>query len=276
MSVALPAPMVPDTLRVARVQRETSDTVTVSLEADGTFPFIPGQFNMLYAFAVGEVPISMSGDPGREHEIVHTIRSVGAVSGALCGLRKGAVVGVRGPFGQPWPVADTRGLDLLLVAGGVGLAPLRPVVYHALRHRAAYGRVDLLVGARTPGDLLYRRELTRWQRRGDLRVLTTVDRAGTDWKGRIGVVPQLLDEIPVDAARTAALLCGPEVMMRFTIRQLVERGVPEDRIYLSLERNMKCAVGFCGHCQFGPSFVCRDGPVFRYDRISSLFWLREV
>lgn len=266
----------PEALRVARVQRETADTVTLSLESPLAFPFVAGQFNMLYAFAVGEVPISMSGDPAREHEIVHTIRSVGAVSHALCSLRKGAAVGVRGPFGQPWPVAAARGLDLLLIAGGVGLAPLRPVVYHALRHRADYGRVDLLVGARTPGDLLYRRELARWQRRDDLRVLTTVDRAGGDWTGRIGVVPQLLDEIPVDATRTAAILCGPEVMMRFTIRQLVERGVPEDRIYLSLERNMKCAVGFCGHCQFGPSFVCRDGPVFRYDRINSLFWLREV
>jgi NAD(P)H-flavin reductase len=268
--------MVPDPLRVARVQRETADTVTVSLESPLAFPFVAGQFNMLYAFAVGEVPISMSGDPAREHEIVHTIRSVGAVSRALCSLRKGAVVGVRGPFGQPWPVEAARGMDLLLVAGGVGLAPLRPLVCHVLRHRADYGRVALLVGARTPGDLLYRRELARWQQRADLRVLTTVDRAGADWTGRIGVVPQLLDEITVDAARTAAVLCGPEVMMRFTIRQLVERGVPDDRIYLSLERNMKCAVGFCGHCQFGPSFVCKDGPVFRYDRIDSLFWLREV
>lgn len=275
MSSAAACPMQPEPLRISRVQRETSDTVTFSVAASNAFSFRPGQFNMLYAFAVGEVPISVSGDPAREGEIVHTVKAVGPVTRALCGLRKGAVVGVRGPYGQPWPLNEVRGMSLVLVAGGLGLAPLRPVVYEVLSRRADYARVSLLVGARTPDDLLYRRELLRWKKHGKLDVLTIVDRAGPRWKGRVGVVPQLLADVPLDSG-TVAFVCGPEVMMRFTVRELAQRGVPDERIYLSLERNMKCAVGFCGHCQYGPSFVCKDGPVFRFDRIRSLFWLREI
>jgi NAD(P)H-flavin reductase len=269
--------MVPHPVRVARVHRETSDTVTLTLDAsERTWSFAPGQFNMLYTFAVGEVPISMSGDPERAGEVVHTIKAVGAVTQALCRLRTGMMIGVRGPYGRPWPVADVRGMDLILIAGGLGVAPLRPVVYHILAHRADYGRVALLVGARTPDDMLFRRDLARWARRGDLIVRTIVDRADATWNGRVGVVPALLDEIAIDAHRAAAMICGPEVMMRFTVRELARRGLDEERIYLSLERNMKCAVGFCGHCQYGPSFVCKDGPVLRLARIGSLFWSREV
>jgi NAD(P)H-flavin reductase len=186
------------------------------------------------------------------------------------------MVGVRGPYGQPWPLADVTGRDLILVAGGLGLAPLRPVVYHVLTHRADYGEVTLLVGGRTPEDLLFARELTRWQKRRDLRVLTIVDRAGAGWSGRVGVVPALLDDVPIDPVRTAVFVCGAEVMMRFAVRELARRGLPDHHLYLSLERNMKCAVGFCGHCQFGPSFICKDGPVLRFDRVRPVFWVREV
>ena len=277
MNAGVAGSMLPEPRRVLRVRRETPDTVSLTIETSAeTFSFLPGQFNMLYAFAVGEVPISVSGDPGRRREIIHTIKAVGAVSRALCSLRKGTVVGLRGPFGRPWPLADLEGEDLVIVAGGLGLAPLRPVVYHVLKHRGAYRAVSLLVGARTPDDLLFQGELARWKQRGDLRVLTIVDRAGPAWKGRVGVVPMLLDETPIDPRRTVALTCGPEVMTRFTVRALAQRGLPDERIYASLERNMKCAVGFCGHCQYGPSFVCKDGPVFRFDRIRSLFWLREA
>lgn len=277
MDGASAGPMLPEPLRVSRVRRETSDTVTLSIDASPrTFSFLPGQFNMLYAFAVGEVPISVSGDPARGSEIVHTVRAVGAVTGALCRLRRGTVVGVRGPYGRPWPITDVKGKDLVIVAGGVGLAPLRPVVYHILEHRSDYGQVSLLVGARTPEDLLFRRDLARWQKRDDLQLLTTVDRAGPAWRGRIGVVPAFLGEVSLDPRRTAALVCGPEVMMRFTVRELAQRGLTDEQIYVSMERNMKCAVGFCGHCQYGSSFVCKDGPVFRFDRIRSLFWLREL
>jgi NAD(P)H-flavin reductase len=269
--------MLPEPRRVMRARRETHDTVTLTIEASPeNGPFLPGQFNMLYAFGVGEAPISLSGDPAGGRDIVHTIKAVGAVSQALCRLRTGSVVGLRGPYGRPWPVADIAGQDLMLIAGGLGLAPLRPVVHHVLAHRRTYGTVSLLVGARRPEDLLFQRDLARWKTRGDLRVSTIVDRAGRAWKGRVGVVPTLIGDTLIDAGRTVAFVCGPEVMMRFTVRELAHRGLPEERIYLSLERNMKCAVGLCGHCQYGPSFLCYDGPVFRFDRLRSLFWLREA
>jgi NAD(P)H-flavin reductase len=269
--------MTPAPMRVTRVRWETSDTLTLTLDSSAQkVAFAPGQFNMLYAFAVGEVALSMSGDSLRTDELVHTIKAVGAVTEALCRIRKGGTLGVRGPYGQPWPIADCEGGDLLLIAGGLGLAPLRPVLYHVIRNRLLYKQISLLVGARTPEDLLYRRELTEWERRPDLRVLVTVDRAGPNWKGRVGVVPALVSEASFDPNRTVAYVCGPEVMMRFCVRELKRRGLPDERIYLSMERNMKCAVGFCGHCQYGPSFVCKDGPVLGFDRIRSLFWQREI
>ena len=270
-------PMVPEPVRVLKARRESHDVVTLTLEpgAQRERPFLPGQFNMLYAFGVGEVPISMSGEPARAGRVVHTIKAVGAVSKALCRLKPGGVLGMRGPYGRPWPVDELRGSDLVIVAGGLGLAPLRPVLYHVLAQRAAYGRIFLLVGARTPEDLLFDHEMQRWQKHGDLSVLVTVDRASTGWKGRVGVVPALLSEVH-ELENAVAFVCGPEVMMRYTVRELGRRGLPDQHVYLSMERNMKCAAGFCGHCQFGPSFICKDGPVLRYDRIRSLFWLREI
>ena len=231
---------------------------------------------MLYAFGVGEVALSMSGDPANSDVIVHTVRAVGAVTEALCSLKRGGFLGMRGPFGTPWPMDVAEGSDLLLVAGGLGLAPLRPAVYHALARRSDYRRVFLLVGARTPSDLLFRPELERWQKANDIPVLVTVDHASMDWKGRVGVVPALLADVDVTADSTVALVCGPEVMMRFTVRELRRRGLADEQIHLSMERNMKCAVGLCGHCQYRESFICKDGPVLRYDRIRSIFWLREA
>lgn len=277
MSPALANPMIPEPRRVLRVRRESADTMTLVIDAsDRPMSFRPGQFNMLYGFALGDIPISMSGDPARGNEIVHTIKILGAVSRGLCGLRKGAWVGVRGPYGTPWPLDAVRGKDLILIAGGLGLAPLVPVVYHVLAHRANFGRVWLFIGARTPGDLLFRREIAKWQRREDLSVVTTVDRAGADWKGRVGVVPALLAEARLEPARTAAFICGPETMMRFTVREAARHGLADENLYLSMERNMKCAIGLCGHCQFGPDFVCRNGPILRFDAIRSRFWRREV
>jgi NAD(P)H-flavin reductase len=183
---------------------------------------------------------------------------------------------VRGPYGAPFPIHAARGKDLLIVAGGIGLAPLRPLVYQALAHRSDYRRVILLIGARSPADLVFRREVEGWQARSDLTTLVTVDRASSDWTGRVGVVTALLAEANITGDDTVAFACGPEVMMRFTVRELDRRGVRHDRIHLSMERNMKCAVGFCGHCQYGPSFICKDGPVLPYDRIRSLFFIREV
>jgi NAD(P)H-flavin reductase len=267
-------PMAPTPLPIASVTRETHDTFTLGLQAP-LFRFAPGQFNMLYVFGIGEAAISLSGDPETTAELVHTIRAVGSVTDALAALSHGAVIGVRGPYGRGWPLDEARGRDLVLVAGGVGLAPLRPAVYHVLRHRAEYGDVALLYGARTPGDLLYRNELDAWRERGiDVRV--TVDRADDEWRGDVGVVPALLGHIDVSAPRAIAFVCGPEVMMRFCVRELERLGVATERIHLSMERSMRCALGWCGHCQYGPSFVCKDGPVLGYARIANLLHRREI
>jgi NAD(P)H-flavin reductase len=264
----------PRPARITRVRRETHDVVTLELDAS-PFAFEPGQFNMLYLFGVGEVAVSISGDPATE-PLEHTIRGVGTVTRPMTCLAEGDTLGVRGPYGSGWPVGDAEGGDLLIVAGGVGLPPLRPVLLHALRHRERFGRVLLLYGARTPEDLVYRNELASWERREPGFVRCIVDHASADWPGRVGVVPELVDEVPLDPVRTVAMICGPDVMMRFVVRALVRRGLPLERIYVSLERNMKCAVGLCGHCQFLASFVCKDGPVQRFDRIASLFDRREL
>jgi len=271
-------PMRPRPFNVLRTSRETGDTFTLTLEPaeGGGFPFAPGQFDMLYVFGVGEAPISISGDPAKPEILVHTVRAVGSVTRALQGLSKGDQVGVRGPFGTPWPVEQAHGHDVVVVAGGIGLAPLRPVLYHLLLHRGQYGRVVLLYGARTPRDLLFARELREWRSRFDLEVEVTVDRATAEWQGAVGVVTKLIGRSPFDPASAMAFVCGPEVMIRFTAMALQGRGVADPNIFVSLERNMRCAVGLCGHCQFGPVFVCKDGPVFRYDRALPFFGLREV
>lgn len=271
-------PMLPRLFAVRRVRPETCDTFTLELEPEEGEPlrFAPGQFNMLYLFGVGEVAISVSGDPERLAPLTHTLRAVGAVTRGLCSVKPGDLVGVRGPFGNCWPMAEAEGHDVVLVAGGIGLAPLRPALYHLLEHRGRYGRIVLLCGARSPKDLLFRRELEKWRGRFDLEVTATVDYAAGDWNGQVGVVTTLIPRAGFDPSQTVAMTCGPEVMMRFTVRELVRRGVDPRRIYLSLERNMKCAVGFCGHCQYGSRFICKDGPVFPFTDVASLFDIREV
>lgn len=271
-------PMLVQPYRVQRVRKEIPGTLTLDLAApDATgFAFAPGQFNMLYVWGVGEVPISISGDPARPQTLTHTIRSVGPVSEALCRLPRGATVGVRGPYGNHWPVEAAVGSDVVVAAGGIGLAPLRPVLYHLLAHRAGYGNIALLYGARTPQDLLYTDELARWRGRFDLEVGVTVDKATNGWQGHVGTVTTLIPKAGFDPAHTVAFVCGPEIMMRFTIRELQSRGVPDERIFISMERNMKCAIGLCGHCQLGPFFICKDGPVFAYSAIKEWFAKREV
>ena len=268
-------PMVPRRYRVRWRRRETSDTVTLHLDPlDGSLPtFAPGQFAMLYAFGIGEIAISVSAVPA-DGTLVHTVRAVGAVSRAICAVQEGDVLGVRGPFGTSWAAEDNSGGDLVMVAGGVGIAPLRPAVRQVLADRDAFGDVSVLVGARSPDLLLFGDELNSWS--DQLDVLVTVDRAEPSWGGRIGVVTQLLPSARFDPVRTMALVCGPEVMMRFTARALVDTGVRPDQVRLSMERNMKCAIGHCGHCQFGPEFICVDGPVFPYARIEPLMSVREV
>jgi NAD(P)H-flavin reductase len=270
--------MVPRPFRVEKVVRDISDTFTLHLrpeEGRRAFPFAAGQFNMLYQFGVGEVPISISGDPGEPDRLIHTIRSVGTVTAGMAALKKGDVVGVRGPFGSAWPVEQAEGSDVVIIAGGIGLAPLRPVIYHIIANRGKFGRLRILYGARTPRDILFRGQLERWSSRLDTFVDVTVDRASGDWHGNVGVVTRLIGHGGFDPDNTVAMVCGPEIMIRFTLQALADRGVGNNRIYVSMERNMKCAVGFCGHCQYGGNFVCRDGPVFRFYRIEDIFALRE-
>ncbi len=260
-------------------RQETSDTVTLTLvPADGgTVPsFRPGQFNMVYAFGVGEVAISISGDPTRDGPLVHTIRAVGKVSTALTRLRPGDVVGIRGPYGQGWPIDAAEGKDVVVVAGGLGLAPLRPVLYELIGHRSRYGRVEIVFGARSPADLLYYSEVQEWRRRTDLRLQVTVDSADRSWYGDVGVVTQRLPDTRFDASRAVAFVCGPEIMMRFVAQALEARGLAEDAVWLSMERNMKCAIAQCGHCQYGPLFICREGPVLSYRRLKPLLAWKEL
>jgi NAD(P)H-flavin reductase len=231
---------------------------------------------MLWVFGVGELPISISGDPAQRDRLVYTVRSVGKATHAFVGCEVGDSVGVRGPFGTGWPVEAARGRDVILVAGGIGLAPLRPVIYEILRNRKEYGRLVVLYGARSPRELLYRKELAAWARQRDTQILVTVDYGGLSWRGHVGVVTTLFKYARLHPARSVAMLCGPEIMMRFVTRELETQGLARADIYLSMERNMKCAVGFCGHCQYGPHFICKDGPVFPYNQMRPLLEKYEL
>jgi NAD(P)H-flavin reductase len=256
--------------RVTKVDKETYDTFSLTMEplnGQGLAPFSPGQFSMLYVFGVGELPISISGDPHEPGSLTYTVRSVGRATDALVKRLPGDTVRIRGPFGRPWPLEAARGKDVIVVAGGIGLAPLRPAIYHLLRRREDFVRVVLLYGARSPKDLLYRKQLAGWGRLSDLQVLTTVDYGGTRWRGHVGVVTTLFRFLRLHPAQTVAFTCGPEIMMRYVVRELLARGLADSDIHLSMERNMKCAVGSCGHCQLGPYFVCKDGPIFTYQQM---------
>lgn len=238
------------------------------------YTFQPGQFNMVYIPGFGEAAISISSDSEDHSKVGHTIRFVGNVTRAVSRLRPGDLIGLRGPFGTTWPLQEIAGKDVIIAAGGIGLAPLRPAIYHILSHRQDFGKVQVLYGARTPGDLLYPSEYKRWEA-GGIEVHVTVDRADETWQGSVGVVPMLFYRFRMEPARTAVIACGPEIMIRFVVFEGLARRVPAENIYLSLERNMKCGQGSCGHCQLGPYFICKDGPVFRFDALQPFFNVEE-
>jgi anaerobic sulfite reductase subunit B len=264
--------MVPLSFVVRERVQETLDTWTLTLEAlDGDSPSIgPGQFVMVYAFGIGEVPISVSGPPDRQGPVVLTVRAVGAVTAAICATEPGGVLGLRGPLGTTWPISMSHGADVVVVAGGIGLAPLRPVVLYALEHRPEFGELVVLYGARTPRDLLFLTQLEEWG------VDVTVDAAEIGWHGKVGVVPKLIPGAGFDPARAVAFVCGPEIMMQYTLEALLDRGLTPDRIHVSLERNMRCGLGHCGHCQLGPTLICRDGPVYSYETARPWLEVREL
>ena len=264
--------------RVVDVRRDTADTMTIALEPIHGMPppFLPGQVDMLYAFGTGEVPISISSSTQVADRREYTIRRVGAVTTALTNVERGDRIGVRGPFGVPWPVEAARGGDVVVIAGGIGLAPLRAAILHVLEHRQAYGQLSLLYGARTAGDILYREELETWRSRLDVDIDVTIDAAGSGWHGNVGVVTRLVPRARFDEQRATALLCGPEVMMRYGAQALLDRGIAPERIFVSAERNMLCGIGTCGHCQLGPYFLCHDGPVLSWDRVGPYMSVREL
>ncbi len=269
--------MLPSSYVVTGKRQELGDTWTLELEpagGDGVGDFQPGQFSMLYAFGAGEVPISVSSiDNGGP--LVHTVRAVGATTKAICAAEPGDQLGVRGPFGNSWPLEEAQDGDVVVVAGGIGLAPLRAAVHRLIADRDRYRAVAILYGARSPDELLWGTELQSWRESG-IEVEATVDSAPGGWDGRVGLVTKLIPVAAFQGARTTAMVCGPEVMMRFVSQALQDRGVSTDRIHISLERNMKCAIGQCGHCQLAHRFVCKDGPVFPVARIGTLLGVREL
>lgn len=272
---------IPEPFIVRGNVRETDDVVTLKLVPRGSSESshvkqgTPGQFNMLYAHGIGEVPISISGF-AKDGALLHTIRDVGAVSKALCAMRRGSEVGLRGPFGVGWPLEGLAGMDVLVVAGGLGLAPLRPLVRTIAANRKRYNSVCLYYGGRSPEALLFGAERSAWEARDDIGCHSTVDHAGADWTGHVGVVTDLLPRKLARPEATAAFVCGPEIMMRFVASNLKQLGMSSASIYLSLERNMKCALGLCGRCQFSPHFVCKDGPVFSLAKVETLLTVAEL
>ncbi len=272
-------PMVGHPVTIKKVIWETDDAFTLQLdlgEFGEHYSFRPGQFNMLYVFGVGECAISISSDPAKPKNLFHTIHRVGTVTTALAHMKRGDVIGLRGPYGSFWPTEPAIGKDICIMAGGLGLPPLRPLLHTLFRKRNSFGRIIILYGARSPLDLLFRVELEEWAKKENVEVLVTVDRGDPSWKGHIGVVTSLLGYLKLDARATIAYVCGPEAMMKFSVFELERRGLAEHQIYMSRERNMKCAVGFCGHCQYGPTFICKDGPVFMLPQVRHLLERKEL
>ena len=266
-------PWLPMPARIREITPEIDGVVTYRLELTDPvdaagYRFRPGQFNMMYLPGAGEAAISLSGDPVSPESLIHTVRTAGNVTRGLAALRVGDTIGLRGPYGSSWPVEDCLGRDVVIVTGGIGLPPLRPLIYTLLARPEQYGRLHLLYGARTPETQMYPAEYDSWIERG-LMMHTTVDRSAPGYTGNVGVVPLLLDRLKTFDPKTAILLaCGPEIMMRYTARTAFERGLSPEQIWISTERNMQCAIGMCGHCQLGPAFICKDGPVFRYDKLA--------
>jgi len=254
----------------------TFTTQFVDEEIGRRYQFAPGQFNMLYLPGVGEAAFSVSSDVSKPGRIEHTIRRVGSVTRALWRLREGAMIGLRGPFGRAWPMEEMRGRHVVIVAGGIGIAPLRPVIYALLNQPGYCKRLMLLYGCRTPEDRVYADELEAWDNRHDIEVLVTVDNATGDWAGPVGVVTDLLKRVKVAAQETIVLVCGPKLLNRAAAWNFLQLHVPPDRVFLNLERNMNCGFARCGHCQFGGKFVCSDGPVFRFSEIEHIFTKEDM
>lgn len=272
-------PWIPLIYRVTEVEHENRNITTLNMEPDGNEaiePLRPGQFSMIYAFGVGEIPISVSSILKKRPQIIHTVQNVGEVSKNICKANVGDVFGIRGPFGPPWPTEMAKGKDIIIMSGGLGIAPLRPLIEQIIQERGQYRNVNVLYGTRNTKTILFYTDIISWQADPDINFQITVDYSYQNWRGNVGVVTSLVDKARSDPENTIAFVCGPEVMMRFGVKALLDKGIAEDSIYLSMERNMKCGFGHCGHCQYGPYFVCKDGPVFQYPQIKRYLKLKEI
>jgi NAD(P)H-flavin reductase len=286
-AIDLPEPIcgmdswMPVPARIVGVREENFNTLSVQLQLvdeglRAMFRFAPGQFNMLYVPGVGEAAISISSDPATPDLLEHTIRVVGSVTRAIKSLGVGSLIGLRGPFGRPWPIERMEDHDVVIVSGGIGLAPLRPVIHHVLANRPRFGRVVLLYGCRSPEDRVFATDLEAWEEEASVQVLVTVDNTSGGWHGPVGVVTNLLKRIRVNATRTIVLVCGPKILNRVAAWNFLQLHVPRDQVYISLERNMNCGFGRCGHCQYGRFFVCKDGPVFAFDEVMDIFAREDI
>ena len=268
--------LTPTPAEILKIIPETPDTRTFYFKPKTKLEDPkPGQFTEIYIPGVGEAPVSVSGTES-DDVIIQTVRSIGTLTEYLFKLGRGDLIGIRGPYGKGWPIEKLKDKDVLIVGGGMGLAPLRPVIKEVERNRRDYGRLSILYGARNPSLLLYRYEFDEYRKIPNSELLLTVDRADETWTGNVGVVTQLIPKASVDPRNAVALVCGPEIMMRFTVKALERQGFKGNQIYLSLERRMKCGVGLCGHCQVGPYFVCRNGPIFPYWMIKKYFWVDQI
>lgn len=270
-------PYLPEKAVITKIRRETVDTKTYAVRLAherkrAEFSVEPGQFIMVSLFGIGEAPFSLSSSPNSDGAFSTTIRAVGNITSALDRFEEGAVIGVRGPYGHGWPIESARGKDVLIVAGGIGLPPLRPVIARIAQEREDYGRLEILYGARTPDQMIFPYEYEDWRKIKDTRLELTVDSvpAGTVWEHNVGVVTTLFNEMKTYPENSLVMTCGPEIMMRFVVRGLLAKGFAPNQIYVSLERRMKCGIAQCGHCQIGPKYVCKDGPVFRLSDIQGL------
>lgn len=279
MNSLSPNACLPDEAVVLERIQEAPDLFTLRLkitdaQRQAEYEFAPGQFNMLYLYGVGEIPISIVNDPADSHIIDHTIRIVGRVTRGFAQLKAGDRIGIRGPYGRGWPMQASLNKDIVIITGGLGCAPVVSAINYIEKHRSNYGQLNIVQGVKHSNDFIWKERYDAWRELSDTRVLLAADVGDSLWPFHIGLVTELFDQLAFDINNTAVMMCGPEGLMRVSCDYMLKREVLSSQIFLSMERNMQCAIGHCGHCQFGAQFICKDGPVFSYDKIKPLFETR--
>jgi len=266
------SPYKPVKAKIVKTNKYTEFEKLFRIELDGKkdLEHVPGQFVQVSLFGVGEAPISVCSSPTEKGYFELTVRRVGGLTTAMHKLETGSVLGIRGPFGKGFPLDAMRGNDILIVAGGLGIVPLRSLIHYILDQRKDFGDVQILLGCKTPKDMLFGEEVEAWQKRADIKFNCTVDRADPDWKGNVGLITSLIPGVSIEPKKTYAVVVGPPIMYKFVIVELLKKEIPGHQIVVSLERKMKCGLGKCGHCQIRGVYVCQSGPVFTYDELRQM------